>query len=43
MTGTPELDRQHAAIADGAPQAIGEFLEWLAGQGVQLCRWRDLF
>lgn len=32
---TPELDKQHAAIADGAHR-IGEFLDWLGAQDVHL-------
>jgi hypothetical protein len=33
---TPELDKMHAARADSQP--VGEFLEWLSNQGLQICR-----
>jgi hypothetical protein len=37
---TPELDRQSQAIKDGAHK-VGEFLDWLASQGLHLCEWRE--
>src|SRR5579872_4835327 len=39
MTSYPEHEKQ-AKVIDQA-QAISEFLEWLAGQGVQLMTWRE--
>lgn len=39
MTGYPEHDKL-AAIQEHT-QVIGEFLEWLASQGVQLMTWRE--
>jgi hypothetical protein len=37
---TPELDRQHQAIEDGAHR-IGEFLDWLGEQGYYLTKYGD--
>lgn len=37
---TPELDRQHQAIEDGAHR-IGEFLDWLSEQGYHLGRYSE--
>lgn len=34
---TPELDKQHKAIEDGAHR-VGEFLDWLDTQGVELAQ-----
>lgn len=36
-TETPELDKMHEVREQSQP--IGEFIDWLAGQGVQLVRW----
>lgn len=37
---TPELDKQSAAIKDGAHR-IGEFLDWLAEKGYHLGRYNE--
>lgn len=39
MTDYPEHDKL-AAVADDS-HTIGEFLEWLSGEGITLCTWRD--
>lgn len=36
-----ETDRMIEIGRQRHTQAIGEFLEWLGGQGIQLCRWRE--
>lgn len=41
MSTYPEHDKL-SAIHEKS-QAIGEFLEWLEGQGVKLCRYQDEF
>lgn len=35
---TPELDKMHKVKEDS--QKIGEFLEWLGSQGIELMQWR---
>lgn len=37
MPATPELEKQSAAIKDGAHK-IGEFLDWLESEGIVLAR-----
>jgi hypothetical protein len=37
---TPELERQSAAIADGAHR-VGEFLDWLGEKGYHLGRYSE--
>lgn len=37
---TPELDKQHRAIEDGAHR-VGEFLDWLESEGYVLARYSD--
>jgi hypothetical protein len=37
---TPELDKQHAAIEDGAHK-IGEFLDWLAQNGYHVAQFSE--
>jgi hypothetical protein len=39
MPPTPALDKQHASIEEGHSQEIGQFIEWLHGQGVHFMRW----
>lgn len=39
MSTYPEHDKL-SAISDKS-QAIGEFLEWMSGQGIQRMRWRE--
>ena len=36
---TPELDKMLAVKAESQP--IGEFLDWLGGEGIHLCTYRE--
>lgn len=39
MTDYPEHKKQRRSIEEGHSQAIGEFIDWLLGQGIHLVRW----
>ena len=39
---TPELDRHRQIINSGEADTVQNFYEWLAGEGLQLCRLHDV-
>lgn len=40
MSATPALDKMREANDKGSQQ-IGEFLDWLTGQGLMICAWHE--